>query len=254
MFHRAFVLLSIAIFAFFGLNCGGSTAARDESAAAPRRTEPRPAPHADAATARVPADVKRAPKPAGTPRIIVLGDSLTAGLGLDLEQSFPSIIQERLDRDGYNYEVVNAGVSGDTSAGGLRRLEWALTEGAPQILIVALGGNDGLRGLPPAELQKNLTHIIDRATSRGLKVVLTGMEAPPNFGEDYTNEFRQVYRTLAAKYRVPFVPFLLEGVAGKPELNQADGIHPNTRGARVVADLVWQALEPGLTRPTEPSR
>jgi acyl-CoA thioesterase-1 len=181
-------------------------------------------------------------------RIIILGDSLTAGLGLPAERSFPALIQERLDREGYTDQVVNAGVSGDTSAGGLRRLEWALGETRPGILVVALGGNDGLRGLPPEQLEKNLAAIIERGLDHGLTVVLAGMEAPPNFGADYTSRFRRVYQTLAARYRVRLIPFLLEGVAGNPSLNQSDGIHPNERGAAVVADLVWKALEPALVR------
>jgi acyl-CoA thioesterase-1 len=186
------------------------------------------------------------PELADAPRIIVLGDSLTAGLGLAVSESFPALLQKRLDERGQRYMVVNAGVSGDTSAGGLRRLDFALEEGHPRILIVALGGNDGLRGLAPEQLESNLAAIIERGLERGLRVVLAGMEAPPNFGADYTTRFRQVYPTLAKRYQLPLVPFLLEGVAGDPALNQADGIHPNARGAAKVADLVWRALEPEL--------
>jgi acyl-CoA thioesterase I len=193
------------------------------------------------------AAAERAPTPDG-PRIIVLGDSLTAGLGLDQPLSFPSLIQQRLDAEGYDYAVVNAGVSGDTSAGGLRRLEWAMAEGDPRVLVLALGGNDGLRGLPPEQLEQNLAAIIDQARARGLAVILAGMEAPPNFGADYTSEFRQVYTRLAARYDIPLIPFLLEGVAGDPSLNQPDGIHPNAEGARIIADLVWQSLQPALLR------
>jgi acyl-CoA thioesterase-1 len=186
--------------------------------------------------------------PDKTPRIIVLGDSLTAGLGLDATDSFPSVLQTRLKEQGLDYRVVNAGVSGDTSAGGLRRLEWALGEGDPRILVVALGGNDGLRGLPPPQLEQNLAAIIERAKQRGLSVILAGMEAPPNYGPEYTAAFRKTYQDLARKYEVPLIPFLLQGVAGDPALNQRDGIHPNQRGARIVADTVWQALEPALKR------
>jgi acyl-CoA thioesterase-1 len=145
--------------------------------------------------------------------------------------------------------VVNAGVSGDTSAGGVRRLEWALEEGTPRVLVVALGGNDGLRGLPASQLEKNLGAAIEAGLSRGLVVVLAGMEAPPNYGPEYTAAFRQTYVTLAHKYNVKLIPFLLEGVAGVPALNQPDGIHPNTRGAAMVADLVWRAIEPSLEKP-----
>ncbi len=205
------------------------------------------------ASARPAAPAPTAPAPAprvadNTPRIIVLGDSLTAGLGLDLTGSFPAMIDARLRDAGYNYRVVNAGVSGDTSAGGLRRLEWALGEGDPEVLIVALGGNDGLRGLPPPELEKNLAAIIEKAQARGLTVILAGMEAPPNYGPDYTTAFRAVYPSLSRKYKVPLIPFLLEGVAGDPTLNQPDGIHPNERGARIVADTVWRALHPALDK------
>jgi acyl-CoA thioesterase-1 len=183
-----------------------------------------------------------------SPRIIFLGDSLTAGLGLSADRSFPALIEARLKAEGYGYSVLNAGVSGDTSAGGLRRLEWALGEGEPRILVVALGGNDGLRGLPPAELEKNLAAIIEAAQRRDLTVILAGMEAPPNYGPDYTAAFRKTYRDLAARYEVPLVPFLLQGVAGDAALNQPDGIHPNERGARAVADLVWQTLEPAVKK------
>lgn len=196
---------------------------------------------ADAPAAEVPVAARE-----HRPRIVFLGDSLTAGLGLDVSQSYPALIEERLNQNGYDYEVVNAGVSGDTSAGGLRRLEWVLNEGNPRVLVVALGGNDGLRGLPPEQLEANLAAIIDTAQARGLEVILAGMEAPPNFGADYTSRFRAVYPRLAKRYGVRLIPFLLDGVAGNPTLNQADGIHPNARGAARVADLVWRALEPAL--------
>jgi acyl-CoA thioesterase-1 len=134
-------------------------------------------------------------------------------------------------------------VSGDTSAGGLARLDWAL-EGDVRVLVVALGGNDALRGLPAEELQRNLAQIIERAQARGLAVILAGMEAPPNYGRDYIVSFHKVYPALAAQYRVAFVPFLLEGVAGNESLNQRDGIHPTAAGARIVADNVWAVLKP----------
>jgi acyl-CoA thioesterase I len=188
-----------------------------------------------------------ASEPAAEPRpeIVFLGDSLTAGLGLDAPLSFPSLIQQRLDERDLPFAVVNAGVSGDTSAGGLRRLQWSL-HGQPRVLVVALGGNDGLRGLPPEELKKNLAAIIEAGQQEGLQVILAGMEAPPNNGPDYAARFRRVYPELAKTYDIPLIPFLLEGVAGEPALNQADGIHPNPEGARRVADTVWTALEPVL--------
>jgi acyl-CoA thioesterase-1 len=177
------------------------------------------------------------------PRIVFLGDSLTAGLGLATSEAYPALIQHRLDAAGLDYEVVNAGVSGDTSAGGLARLDWAL-DGDVRILVVALGGNDALRALPAGQLKQNLATIIERAQARGITVVLAGMEAPPNFGRDYIVAFHQVYPELASRYHVVFVPFLLQGVAGSDALNQRDGIHPTAEGARILADTVWAALQP----------
>jgi acyl-CoA thioesterase-1 len=173
---------------------------------------------------------------------------LTAGLGLPSDLSYPALIGRKLTANGYDYDIVNAGVSGDTSAGGVRRLEWSL-EGDVRALVLALGANDGLRGLPPDDMKKNLEAVLDRAKERDIPVVLAGMEAPPNNGPEYTRDFRQVYADLAKAYDVRFVPFLLRGVAGDPSLNQGDGIHPNARGAQRVADLVWAELEPLLRRP-----
>ena len=184
---------------------------------------------------------------ASPPRIVFLGDSLTAGLGLPREQAVPSLIQERLHAEGYPYEVVNAGVSGDTSAGGLSRLDWSL-EGDVGILVIELGANDGLRGLPVSQMQRNLSEIITRAQQRGITVILAGMEAPPNYGIAYTSEFRRVFRDLADQHDVALVPFYLEGVAGVPSLNSSDGIHPNAAGARIVAETLWRALDPVLEK------
>ena len=178
-------------------------------------------------------------------RIVILGDSLTYGYGLDRSESYPFLLQKRLDRSGNDYEVVNAGISGDTSAGGLRRLSWVL-ECDVRVLIIELGANDGLRGLPVASLRHNLSEIIERAQEKGIAVVLTGMEAPPNYGSVYTQEFREVYQELARTYQVYFVPFLLEGVAGNPDLNLTDGIHPNASGARIVEETLWDTLKPLL--------
>jgi acyl-CoA thioesterase-1 len=174
---------------------------------------------------------------------VILGDSLTAGLGLPTSDAYPTLLQQRLDAAGLDYEVVNAGVSGDTSAGGLARLDWAL-QGDVKILVVALGGNDALRALPTEQLKQNLATIIERAQARGIAVVLAGMEAPPNFGRDYIVAFHKVYPALAQQYHVAFVPFLLQGVAGDDRLNQPDGIHPTAAGARIVAENVWTALKP----------
>jgi acyl-CoA thioesterase-1 len=181
------------------------------------------------------------------PRIVVLGDSLTAGLGLQPEQAYPALLQQRLDAAGLSYDMVNAGVSGDTSAGGLSRLDWAL-DGDVRVLIVALGGNDGLRGLPVSELKQNLSTIIERARAKNIRVILAGMEAPPNLGAAYTAAFHQVYPDLARQYHVELIPFLLEGVAGRETVNQADGIHPTAEGARIVADNVWRILEPVIAK------
>jgi acyl-CoA thioesterase I len=181
-----------------------------------------------------------------TPRIVFLGDSLTAGLGVAPAEAYPALVQERVRHAGLPHAVVNAGVSGDTSAGGLRRLDWSL-KGRVEVLVVALGANDGLRGLSPRDLDANLGTIIERARGRGIAVLLAGMEAPPNFGASYTRQFRDVYSAVAKRYDVPLVPFLLAGVAGVPSLNQADGIHPNPQGHRIVAELMWRQLEPLLT-------
>ncbi len=192
------------------------------------------------------------PRPAESatdlPRVVVLGDSLTAGFGLSSpELAYPAILQQRIDASGLKFRVVNAGVSGDTSAGGFSRVDVAL-EGDVRVLIVALGGNDGLRGLPVEELRRNLAGIIERAKSRHIKVVIAAMEAPPNFGSTYTTEFRKVYTDLAHEYGAALVPFLLQGVAGVESLNQRDGIHPTPEGARLVADNVWTVLDPLLAR------
>jgi acyl-CoA thioesterase-1 len=220
----AVAMLSIAT------SCGSRTEDREDAHAAAR-----------------PAAVAAKPAPPSRPRIVVLGDSLTAGLGLAPRESYPTLLQERLKNEGLNFDVVNAGISGDTSSGGLSRIDWAL-DGDVRVLIVALGGNDGLRGLPPEQLQQNLAQIIERAQARHIEVILAGMEAPPNYGRDYIVSFHKVYPTLAKRYGVTLVPFLLQGVAGTETLNQADGIHPTATGARIVADNVWPLLRPVAER------
>lgn len=181
------------------------------------------------------------------PRIVCLGDSLTAGYGLAdaASQAYPALLQRKLDLAGYDFEVVNAGVSGDTSAGGLRRLDWSL-DGDVRVLVVALGANDGLRGLSIDELKSNLDTIVGRAQARGIRVLLAGMEVPPNLGAEYAAGFRRAFRDVARERGVPLLPFLLAGVGGDAKLNQRDGIHPNEVGARMVAENVWQALRPLL--------
>ena len=189
--------------------------------------------------------------PSDRPRVVILGDSLTAGLGLPANLAYPALLQRRIDGAGLNYEVVNAGVSGDTTAGGLRRLDWALSDDV-RVLVVALGANDGLRGLPVGEVRRNLSTIVARARDRGVQVLLAGMEAPPNVGREYTDAFREVYREVARREDVPLIPFLLVGVAGESGLNQPDGIHPNPAGAERLAETVWRALEPMLNSATTP--
>ncbi len=192
------------------------------------------------------APATRATPVANRPRIVCLGDSLTAGYGLDdPTQAYPALLQERLDRKGWAFEVVNAGVSGDTSAAGLRRLDWSL-EGDVRVIVIALGANDGLRGLAIDELRRNLDALIQRAQARQARVLLAGMEAPPNLGAAYVAAFRTAFSDVARARAVTLLPFLLDGVAGRPELNQGDGIHPNAAGTRIVAENVWRALVPLL--------
>ncbi len=175
---------------------------------------------------------------AGEPRIVVLGDSLTAGFGLAREDAFPARLEAALRAEGHRWQVVDAGVSGDTSAGGLARLDWVLA-GDPEIVIVELGANDGLRGLPTDWMEANLDAILARVGESGASILLAGMRAPANFGADYAAAFRAVYERLATRHRVAFYPFFLEGVAMEPALNQPDGIHPNAAG---VAEIVRRIL------------
>lgn len=178
-----------------------------------------------------------------TPVIVCLGDSITAGYGLREEQSYPALLQARLKAMGLPFRVVNAGVSGDTSAGGLARMDWLLKQRI-DVLIVALGGNDGLRGLSPEQLRANLSAIVEKGQAAGAKVVLAGMRMPTNYGAEYRHAFEAVYPAVARRYNVPLLPFLLEGVALNPTLNQPDGIHPTAEGARIVEANVWKVLAP----------
>ena len=183
-----------------------------------------------------------------TERIIVaFGDSLTAGLGVTPDDSYPAQLQARLRAEGYAYRVVNAGVSGDTTAGGLRRVDWAL-KNRPDIVIVALGANDALRGQDLAAVRANLDAIVARFQKAGIRVLVTGMEVPPNYGARYAAEFRRLYAEVARRRGAALMPFLLDGVAGAPRLNQPDGIHPTAEGYRIVAASLWPHLAPMLTR------
>jgi acyl-CoA thioesterase-1 len=234
MHRRRSCVVWVAI-AVVGLFVGCSDRSATESAPPDRGT-----------SAAAPPDGAADPSaPPVRPRIVAYGDSLTAGLGLLEQQAYPAVLQRKIDEAGYEYEVVNAGLSGDTSAGGVRRLDWAL-EGDVKVLVVAFGGNDGLRGLPVAQMKENLTTIIRNARERGAVVILAGMEAPPNFGQEYATAFRQAFRDVALKERVLFIPFLLNNVAGRSDLNQGDGIHPNEQGTQVVAETVWSVLGPLL--------
>lgn len=181
------------------------------------------------------------------PKIVAFGDSLTAGYGLAPAQSYPSLLQEQLQKDGYRYEVVNAGVSGDTSAGGVRRLDWAL-DGDVKVVIVELGANDMLRGLPVKDLKENLRQIIQRAQAHGATVVLAGMYATTNSGQEYQKEFRDAFESLTREYQLTLIPFFLDRVAGIETLNQADGVHPNAEGTKIVAETVYRAIKPILDK------
>ncbi|MFO7799069.1 arylesterase [Rhodohalobacter sp.] len=177
-------------------------------------------------------------------QILIFGDSITAGYGLEEAQAFPAYIQQKIDSLGMDYNVVNAGLSGETSAGGLRRIDWVLQQPL-DIFILELGGNDGLRGIDPENTKQNLQGIIDKVSEKypDAHIILTGMEAPPNMGEQYTNRFRSLFYELAEENDMIFMPFILESVAGDPELNQGDGIHPTEKGHKVIAENLWGYLE-----------
>ena len=203
--------------------------------------------------ARVPGD---AAKPlitpqavSASPKIIAFGDSLTAGFGLAEPESYPYLLQQKLKADGYNYEVVNAGVSGDTSLGGAERADWVLGQENTEVLILELGANDLLRGMPVSKMKSNLDAIIRKAKAKNIKVLLCGMLAPPTMGSDYQRDYVNAFPDLADEHGVEFLPFLLEGVATKRELNQADGIHPNAQGTKIMADNIYAALKPLLAKP-----
>jgi acyl-CoA thioesterase-1 len=178
-----------------------------------------------------------APAGARTLQIVDIGDSLTAGLGLPAEEAFPARLEARLKQDGLDVHVANAGVSGDTTAGGLARLDWALAD-KPDLVILALGANDALRGTDPAVVKGNLDKMIDKIEASGAKLLLLGMLAPPNWGKGYKQAFDRIYPDLAKAHRVPLYPFFLEGVAMNPDLNQPDGLHPNAKGVGVLVDRI----------------
>ena len=198
----------------------------------------------------VPAREERAPAPEGRPLILFVGTSLTAGLGLDPSQAYPALIQRKLDDAGLPYEVYNAGVSGETSAGARERMGWLMDRRKPAVVVIETGANDGLRGLDVGALRANLEAIVDRAQRQDPppRILIVGMEAAPNYGRAYTSAFRSVFREVAAERDVTYVPFILAGVAGVDSLNQADGIHPTPAGQRLMAETVWSVLQDVVRR------
>ena len=223
-----FVLLLISACSFRNVSCGGSVV--------PPPPEPVPTEATSTAAGKV--------SQSSAFTIAFLGDSLTAGLGLTSQQAYPALIEQMFDAEGYDkVEVINAGISGDTTAGGVRRVEQTL-ESNVRILVIALGANDALRGLTTQQTHDNLKKIIEVAREKNVAVLLVGMEAPPNYGSDYRDAFRAVYMTLLREYTgsIAYVPFLLDGVAGNPALNQDDGIHPNAEGQKIIAQLLHPKL------------
>ncbi|MCH7614893.1 MAG: arylesterase [Nitrospinae bacterium] len=208
----------------------------------PSLSSPNSAPVSGSATSTSQTNIK-----SDYPRIVAFGNSLTAGLGVSPDQSYPAQLQQRLNKAGYHYEVINAGVSGDTTAGGLRRVNWVL-KSRPFIVIVELGVNDAMRGQPLAGMYSNLDEMIQQLQEAETLVVLAGMKIPPNYGLDYTRGFSSMFEQLAREHEITLIPFLLEGVAAQPELNQADGIHPTAPGYHMVADTVMTAIKPLLRK------
>jgi acyl-CoA thioesterase-1 len=202
---------------------------------------------AEAPAATTPPATAAAPTPAGKQTILFFGNSLTAGYGVDPEEAFPALIGQKIDSAGLRYTVVNAGLSGETTAGGRSRVGWVLRQPV-SIFVLELGGNDGLRGLPLTDTRKNLQAIIDtvRARSPQTRIVLAGMQIPPNLGADYATQFKALYGELARQNQLVLIPFLLEGVGGVAKLNQPDGIHPTPAGHRLIARTIWPILQPLL--------
>lgn len=182
------------------------------------------------------------------PKIVAFGDSLTAGFGLLEKESYPYLLQEKLKADGFDYEVVNAGVSGDTTLGGLERIDWVLEMENIKILVLELGANDLMRGVPAAQVKKNLDTIIRKAKAKNVRVLLCGMLAPPTAGSDYGRDFSNLFPDLATEHKTSYLPFLLENVATKKELNQSDGIHPNAQGEVIMTENVYKELKPMLQK------
>lgn len=191
----------------------------------------------------------RSSEASALPAILIVGDSLTAGYGLPPEESYPALLQQWIDAEGLAFQVVNAGVSGDTTASGLRRIDWLLGQDVA-VVVLALGGNDGLRGISPVHARENLKAIVNKIRTKdaSIRIVLAGMRSPPNMGARFTGEFQRIFPDLADELDLPLIPFLLEDVGGVPSLNQADGIHPNAAGQELLARNVWEVLEPLLKK------
>ena len=221
-----------------GLGCGADVPTPAGEAQAGRAASPETAAEAEAPDA--PESASESAE-SGAPLVAFLGDSLTAGFGLAKDRAYPAVIERTLREEGHPIRLLNAGVSGDTSAGGLNRLPAVLKQ-HPDVLVVALGGNDGLRGLPTESIRKNLKAIVEAAREQGAQVLLLGLKMPPNYGPEYTESFERIYPDVADELDVPLVPFMLAGVAGDPELNQGDGIHPTADGQALVAGNVLPAL------------
>ena len=233
-------MTGVVLMAALAMACGGSGAARDTTSTTKPATPPEN-PVVAADTAPTTLDGRRT--------ILFLGTSLTAGLGLDPDSAYPQLIQRKIDARGLPYQIVNAGVSGETSAGLLRRLDWVLRRPA-DVVVVETGANDGLRGQSVDATRSTIGEVLDRIRKDrpDAVILLAQMEAPPNLGQQYTSAFRGMFPDLAREHGATLIPFLLEGVAGMSRLNQSDGIHPNDEGERIVADNVWRVLEPLLRR------
>lgn len=197
------------------------------------------------AGAKAPHSLPEKATPVKSARLVFLGDSLTEGYGVAKDKAYPALIEQKIKDAGLNWQVINAGVSGSTSASAKSRLDWQL-KSRPEVIVIALGANDGLRGFKPEDTRKNLDEAITKAKSSGVRVVLAGMEMPPNYGDEYREQFRRVYPELAKKHKIDLIPFLLDKVGGEKSLNLEDGIHPNEKGYVIVANTVWRVLEPVL--------
>ena len=240
---KLFSCLCLSLIALCGCDRGGASSSSPPSSSPPREGI---GPRLETEVTVQPGQPKTQVS-AERPRIVAFGNSLTAGLGVAPDQSYPAHLQRILDAAGYAYQVVNAGVSGETTAGGVRRVSWVLNS-KPAIVILELGGNDGLRGLSLQETKANLERIIQQLQQASVTVVLAGMKLPPNYGQDYTGGFEALYQALAKQYRLKMIPFFLDGVAGSSSLNQADGIHPTGEGYRLIVERVFPTLKPLLER------